>query len=172
MTVVLHLPQDLRLPTSHTPGVRFASRLEVTRDLRRAIVLRFERERSQFRSVKAFAEHESVRLRTLGAEYSATAIAKLIGVHRRLGRPPKPLRVVQLIDVLRRPNPRTHGRWFDLGDLCRAMGVRRADTMYTWLGRLRQHDRGVTLKRRVASQRDVDQRGWRYEYRIWESATS
>lgn len=149
------------------PLARYRARRDVTPAIRREIVSRYERERTTYASVAAYAARESQRLALKGVILSPNAIAVLVRRHRQKGAPHYLWE--RLLDLLRRPNPRTRTFWYDAGDLASKLGIKSQAHVVMELVRLRE--RGYEVRRCRTSAADEDSRGWAWQYRLWEAAS-
>jgi hypothetical protein len=153
--MILELPPDAPALVSHVRGVRIATpRPEIrARHLKktavRDLVRRFERDRTQYASVKAFAQAEQARLRQIGILVTARQLEAAIARG-----PSRLLSWERLRDYLR-------DGWHDAGDIRTALGW----TGERWaheLTRLRRA--GYPVEKRPTSR--TQYRGWPFEYRL------
>jgi hypothetical protein len=150
---------------SHVRGVAIVHQQLVTPELRRTIVRRFDAERSQYSSITAFARAESRRLERQGVTYSANAINVLL--LRSRGQMPKLFRWEQVLQQFRTKNPRQPvGDWYwhDPGDFPQCRNARRFAEALDGLRK-----RGYVIRRRPTSWDVRRERGWAFEYRLFEA---
>lgn len=165
MALVLSVPPGI---VSHLPGVELVAQRPVTADLRRAIVMRFQQQRSSFPSAKACARVVSAQLAAQGIQYSATAIAMLLTRHK--GQPTRAFLYERALAQFRQRNPRKgtaqarDAFWYDRGDF---PYIRSQSSWNALIVRLR--NLGHDIRKCPCSYEDRRERGWDFQYRLWEA---
>jgi hypothetical protein len=164
VAITLYSPPDLPAVTSHVQGIVVRPAQYMTRELKRQIVRRYEQTRSDYPTITAFAQAESARLAAEGVIYQPRMIARLVSDAKAA---PREFRWERMLTLLRAKNPRTGEFWYDHGDLAAHLGYRTVHAVRRALHCVGA--RGYTIRKRPATQRMRLERGWKFEYRLWES---
>lgn len=147
------------------PLTRVTRQKRLTPAMRRAWVDRFERDREQFSSIPAFAKVEAQRLYQQGYVVRPQTIYRYIWLRR--AHPLAPFKYERLLAAMQRKNPRTGTFWHDPGDLCAAAGIATQNQFHQEVKRLRA--RGVEIRRCHTPLSEERERGWQWQYRLWEA---